>query len=231
MNKEKKYEDNSSKKQKKKQVLTIEKFYITLNFDGDTNSMSKNEIDNESAENSEIICTNNNNANNSEGIHNEILPNPINKNNILNNNDYTISNDNLIEVGNRVRNIIYIIDNFILVKSILMGNNFIVEYHQKRKEIEDNYKKRRKELDDNYERQINELDNIFAERMKDLMDSKDNLVNCLNKLEIQIKKIKLAFSKNLNIPQNKNSAGQPNNVNSKNGMECPMEVEQKEEKK
>lgn len=231
MNKEKKYEDNSSKKQKKKQVLTIEKFYITLNFDGDTNSMSKNEIDNESAENSEIICTNNNNANNSEGIHNEILPNPINKNNILNNNDYTISNDNLIEVGNRVRNIIYIIDNFILVKSILMGNNFIVEYHQKRKEIEDNYKKRRKELDDNYERQINELDNIFAERMKDLMDSKDNLVNCLNKLEIQIKKIKLAFSKNLNIPQNKNSAGQPNNVNSKNGMDCPMEVEQKEEKK
>lgn len=231
MNKEKKYEDNSSKKQKKKQVLTIEKFHITLNFDGDTNSMSKNEIDNESAENSEIICTNNNNANNSEGIHNEILPNPINKNNILNNNDYTISNDNLIEVGNRVRNIIYIIDNFILVKSILMGNNFIVEYHQKRKEIEDNYKKRRKELDDNYERQINELDNIFAERMKDLMDSKDNLVNCLNKLEIQIKKIKLAFSKNLNIPQNKNSAGQPNNVNSKNGMDCPMEVEQKEEKK
>ena len=41
MNKEKKYEDNSSKKQKKKQVLTIEKFHITLNFDGDTNSMSK----------------------------------------------------------------------------------------------------------------------------------------------------------------------------------------------
>jgi len=131
----------------------------------------------------------------------------------------------------RVKNFLYIIDNFILVKSILMGNNFIVEYHQKRKEIEDNYKKRRKELDDNYERQINELDNIFAERMKDLMDSKDNLFNCLNKLEIQIKKTKLTFSKNLNIPQNKNSAGQPNNVNSKNGMDCPMEVEHKEEKK
>ena len=112
-----------------------------------------------------------------------------------------------------------------------MSTNFIVEYHQKRKEIEDNYKKRRKELDDNYERQINELDNIFAERMKDLMDSKDNLVNCLNKLEIQIKKTKLAFSKNLNISQNKNSTNQQNNVNSKNGMDCPMEVKQKEEKK
>ena len=108
MNKEKKYEDNSSKRQKKKQVLTIEKFHITLNFDGDTNSMSKNEIVNESAENSEIICTNNNNANNSEGIHNEILPNPINKNNILNNSDYTIFNDNLIELGNNTRKKYYI---------------------------------------------------------------------------------------------------------------------------
>ena len=42
MNKEKKDENNSSKKQKKKPVVFIEKFQITLYFDGESNSISKN---------------------------------------------------------------------------------------------------------------------------------------------------------------------------------------------
>ena len=123
-----------------------------------------------------------------------------------------------------------------------METNFLEEYRNKRKQLDENYKKKRIELENNYETDIQKLDEELAINMKKWNEEKNQIIDSLDKLELKPKgNLKDLSSFNSSLSQGLNLYNNPNsnnvhhiifadqNANSKNGMYYPIKIHLDEE--
>lgn len=120
-----------------------------------------------------------------------------------------------------------------------METNFLEEYRNKRKQLDENYKKKRIELDNNYETDIQKLDEELAINMKKW---NEKIIDSLDKLELKPKgnlkdlpSFNSSLSQGLNLNNNPNSnnvhhiLSADQNANSKNGIYYPIKQHLDEE--
>ena len=123
-----------------------------------------------------------------------------------------------------------------------METNFLEEYRNKRKQLDENYKKKRIEVENNYETDIQKLDEELAINMKKWNEEKNQIIDSLDKLELKPKgnlkdlpSFNSSLSQGLNLNNNPNSNNvhhiifADQNANSKNGMYYPIKIHLDEE--